>query len=235
MSALAGLLEVVFPPSCMACDAVLRSTRSFCEECAPLLLEVGPVHCSRCAEPGLFPAGRCPRCVKARPRFDRAFAPYEHDGAIARAIHRFKYEDRPELAGPLAELLARESHGFLSAAPAQVCPIPLHGARYRARRYDQATLLAAALCSARPGLVLADGLLLRTRATERQVGLSDEARIANVRGAFEARGGVPSVLLIDDVMTTGATADAAARALKAAGVVRVEVLTLCRAKRVFSA
>ena len=234
MSALAGLLEVVFPPSCMACDAVLRARGFFCEDCAPLLLEVGPVHCARCSEPGLFPRALCPRCMKTRPRFDRAFAPYEHDGAIARAIHRFKYEDRPELAGPLAELLELESRPFLSTAPVHVCPIPLHGARYRARRYDQATLLAAALCSVRPGLVLADGLLVRTRATERQVGLSDEARIANVRGAFEARGGVASVLLVDDVMTTGATADAAARALKGAGVRCVEVLTLCRAKRVFS-
>lgn len=233
MSALHALLEVVFPPACVACDAVLLGGRFFCELCAPLLLAVGPVHCGRCAEPGLFPKGMCPRCRKRRPQFHRAFAPYEHDGAIARAIHRFKYEDRPELSGQLGELLWLQSKPFLASAPLHVCPIPLHQRRYRERRYDQATLLANELCLRDRRLVLADHLLKRTRATERQVGLSDAARVANVRDAFEARGGVDAVLLVDDVMTTGATASSAARALERAGVKRVEVLTLCRAKRVF--
>jgi ComF family protein len=231
--ALSGLLEVFFPNACVACDAVLLRGRFFCEACAPLLLPVGPVHCARCAEPGAFPGGRCPRCLKNRPRFQRAFAPYEHDGAIARAIHRFKYEDRPELAGPLAELLWLQSKDFLSAAPVHVCPIPLHLQRYRERRYDQATLLANELCLRDGRLLLADHLLERTRATHRQVGLSDAARVRNVTGAFEARSGIDSVLLVDDVMTTGATAGAAAGALLEAGVRRVEVLTLCRARRVF--
>ncbi len=234
MTRLLGLLEVMFPHACVACDAVLVGGRFFCEACAPLLLTVGPIHCARCAEPGHFPPrGLCPRCAKKLPAFDRAFAPYEHDGAIARAIHRFKYEDRPELAGPLGELLHLQSPAFLENAPRHVCPIPLHTRRYRERRYDQATLLANELCLRDGRFVLADDLLTRERATLRQVGLSDEARIANLRGAFEARGGVGSVLLVDDVMTTGATASEAARALHGAGVKRVEVLTLCRAKRVF--
>ncbi|MBK7857554.1 MAG: ComF family protein [Archangiaceae bacterium] len=227
------MLEVLFPSACVACDAVLSRGRFFCADCAPLLLEVGPVHCGRCAEPGRFADGVCPRCRKVQPDFHRAFAPYEHDGAIARAIHRFKYEDHPELAGPLGALLSERSADFLARAPVHVCPIPLHARRYRERRYDQATLLAAALCRARPGLTLADGLLERHRATERQVGLSDEARVRNVSGAFTARSGVEAVLLIDDVLTTGATASAAARALRRVGVRRVEVLSLCRATRVF--
>ena len=233
MTRLLGLVEVMFPASCVACDAVLLSGKFFCEACAPLLLEVGPVHCARCAEPGRFASGLCPRCAKRRPKFHRAFAPYEHDGALARAIHRFKYEDRPELAGPLAELLWLQSKPFLDRAPVHVCPIPLHDGRYHERRYDQATLLANELCLRDGRLTLADGLLTRVKATKRQVGLTDAQRIANLRDAFEARGGVEAVLLIDDVMTPGATASAAAQALKARGVGRVEVLTLCRAKRVF--
>jgi ComF family protein len=234
MTALSPLLEVMFPTACCACDAVIARGRFFCEACEPLLLPVGPVHCTRCAEPGSYPRGLCPRCVKTRPRFARAFAPYEHDGAIARAIHRFKYDDRPKLAGPLAELLHGESAAFLEGAPVHVCPIPVHEARYRERRYDQATLLANELCLRDGRLQLADNLLERVRPTLRQVGLSDADRIENVKGAFEARGGVEKVLLVDDVMTTGATASEAARALLAAGVKRVEVLTLCRAKRVFT-
>ncbi|MBL8949931.1 MAG: ComF family protein [Myxococcaceae bacterium] len=230
---LEGLIEVMFPRACVACDAVLLQGKFFCEDCEPLLLTVGPVHCLRCAEPGRFVNGLCPRCAKKRPAFERAFAPFEHDGAIARAIHRFKYEDRPELAGPLGELLWLQSPDFLEHAPKHVCPIPLHDGRYRARRYDQATLLANELSLRSGRLVLADDLLVRRRATKRQVGLSDAQRIANVRGAFEARGGVTSVLLVDDVLTTGATAAEAARALHAAGVKVVEVLTLCRAKRLF--
>lgn len=236
MSVLGGLLEVAFPPACVACDAVLgTAARFFCDDCEPLLLSVGPVHCSRCAEPGAFPKGLCPRCVRQRPKFVRAFAPYEHDGAIARAIHRFKYEDRPELAGPLGALLFKESAAFLERAPVCVVPIPLHAERYRARRYDQATLLAVELCRQDARFSLGDGLLRRTRATTRQVGLSDEARVANVRGAFVAGGAAEAVLLVDDVLTTGATASAAAEALRGAGAERVEVLTLCRAKRLFSA
>jgi ComF family protein len=234
MSLLAEVLDVVFPPACAACDAVLGARRFFCEGCEPLLLETGPVHCARCGEPGLFPAELCPRCRKQRPAFARAFAPYEHDGAIAKAVHRFKYEDRPELSGPLARLLEVESRAFLDAAPVHVVPIPLHEGRYRARRYDQATLLAADLCRLDRRLVLCDEVLMRVRETQRQVGLSDEARVKNVAGAFEARRPPAKVLLMDDVLTTGATADAAARALKRAGAARVEVLTLARAKRLLS-
>jgi ComF family protein len=229
-----AVLDVLFPPSCLSCDAVLRGQPFFCEDCEHLLLETGAIHCARCGEPGQFPQALCPRCVKHRPAFVRAFAPYEHDGAIAKAVHRFKYEDRPELSGPLARLLVRESAAFLSTAPRHVVPIPLHEARYRKRRYDQATLLAADLCREDSGRVLCDDVLSRRRATVRQVGLSDEQRVKNVEGAFEASGCPAEVLLVDDVLTTGATADAAARALKRAGAKRVEVLTLARARRLLA-
>ncbi len=231
MSIWEAVLNVVFPPSCVACDAVLVGRHFVCEDCEPLVLSIGPVHCSRCAEPGQFVRGLCPRCQKRKPTFLWAFAPYEHEGAIARAVHRFKYEDRPELSGPLAKLLYVEAKAFLDVAPVNICPIPVHGARYRKRRYDQATLLAVDLCREDKRLVLRDDILTRVRATQRQVGLSDDARIANVAGAFIATTPPPNVLLIDDVLTTGATAEAAAKALRQAGARRIEVLTLARARR----
>ena len=234
MTAPHPLMDVVFPPACAACDALLGSERFFCSECEPLLLTTGPVHCARCSEPGRFVDGLCPRCRRSRPAFARAFAPFEHDGAVTRAIHRFKYEDRPDLAGPLGQLLWLESRAFLERAPTWVCPIPLHGARYRQRRYDQATLLAAELCRLDARFELRDDLLTRRRATLRQVGLSDAARVQNVSGAFVASSAPARVLIIDDVVTTGATADAAARALKAAGAKRVEVLALARARRILT-
>lgn len=227
-----GLADVFLPPSCVACDEVLPGPGFFCAACAELVNETPEVACPRCAEPGRFPSGLCRACGSKPRDFERAFSPFEHSGAVAKAIHRFKYEDHPELARPLAGLLAVKSGAMLEALPGAVCPLPLHVTRFRERKFDQATLLAAELSKVtkRP---LVDGWLTRTRATSRQVGLTDEGREANVRGAFVAEG-VPrgaDVVLVDDVFTTGATAREAVRALKAAGAGRVFVLTLARATR----
>jgi ComF family protein len=149
---------------------------------------------------------------------------------MARAIHRFKYEDHPELAAPLAELLAGEARSFLDRSPASVVALPLHTRRYHARKYDQAQLLAGALAK-RTGREAPLGWLTRTRETQRQVGLSEADRAHNVARAFTAASVVKGqeVLLLDDVFTTGSTARAAATALREAGAVRVEVLTVARA------
>jgi ComF family protein len=149
---------------------------------------------------------------------------------VSRAIHRFKYEDHPELAEPLGELLANEARSFLSGAPALLVALPLHTRRFRERQYDQTQLLAGALARA-TGRRAPVGLLTRPRETKRQVGLSEVERARNVSEAFTASAAVAgqSLLLIDDVFTTGATARAATTALSAAGAVHVEVLTIARA------
>jgi ComF family protein len=166
------------------------------------------------------------------PPFTRAWAPFAHEGPVARAIHRFKYEDHPELAAPLAELLAEEARSFLSRAPALLVALPLHTRRFRERRYDQTQLLAGALATA-TGRRAPVGLLTRTRETRRQVGLSEAERAGNVAEAFSASPAVEgqALLLIDDVFTTGATTRAAALALREAGAVHLEVLTIARAYR----
>ncbi|MBI3181847.1 MAG: ComF family protein [Myxococcales bacterium] len=223
------MLDVIFPPSCVACGAVLPAPGHFCEACQPEVERLPRRCCPRCSEPGEFQGG-CPRCLARPPAFCRAFAPFTHQGAVARAIHRFKYEDHPELARPLAELLAGFAADFLEGAPRLVAAIPLHERRFRARKYDQAMLLAVEL-SKRVDGGAARELLVRTKDTGRQVGLSDQAREANVAGAFAAVGSAAglSVLLLDDVLTTGATARAAASALLDAGAREVQVLTLARA------
>lgn len=227
-----GLLELVYPPICVACDEVLPEAAFFCEDCEALVLDVPAPRCRSCAEPGAFPNARCPRCEQRPPPFVSAFAPLEHDGAVARAIHRYKYEQRSDLARPLASLLASMSAEFFRRATGPLVPIPLHRERFRERGYDQTTLLAVELGALlrRP---VRDEWLVRQRATVRQVGLDEAARDSNLRGAFAAGPGVTGqdVVLLDDVYTTGATASEATRTLLASGARQVFVLTLARARR----
>lgn len=223
-----SLAEIFFPPACLACAQVLGATAFFCPSCAETLEPLPEPRCRQCSEPGDFKRGRCSRCTARPPPFERAVAPFSHQGAIARAIHELKYEDHPELAFRLAQLLAR-AEPSLAGGFELLCPIPLHEKRFRARKFDQAQLLAAALAR-QTGLRCAPALT-RWRQTTRQVGLTESERELNVAGAFRAAEVVRGqrVLLIDDVFTTGATARAAASALRQAGARQVAVLTVARA------
>lgn len=227
------VLDAVFPERCVGCDVLLPQPRSyFCEDCAHEVEEIPMPACVWCNEPGVHEGHLCMRCTRTPPKFKFAFAPFEHSGAMARAIERFKYEGHPELARPLGSMLVARSSIFLGQAPRLVVPIPLHAARYRERGYDQTALLAVEVARAAK-LELRDQALTRVKPTSRQVGQSDEEREANVAGVFEATLAVVGarLLLVDDVLTTGATANEAASALLAAGAIEVQVLTLARAVR----
>lgn len=226
-----AVADVVWPPSCVVCDEVIDGPGGFCEACAPEVVELPAEHCSRCAEPGAFHGGRCERCSTTEVPFEQAFAPFEHEGAVARAIHRLKYEDQSHLGRSLGLLLAHTAREALQQMPGTLVPLPLHDARFRERKFDQAALLTHALAQATSRPVALEWLQ-RTRDTPRQVGLEEDAREANVRGAFSAPSAVrgEDVVIIDDVLTSGATAREAARTLRAAGAGRIFVLTLARAR-----
>jgi ComF family protein len=227
--AFADLVDIFFPPACAACGAVTPGPEAFCLGCELDLERLPEQHCLRCSEPGSFERGHCPRCELRPPLFAPAFAPFLHQGPIARAIHQFKYEDHPELAPTLAALLAREARAFIDAAPGILCAIPLHRSRLRRRQYDQAQLLAQQL--AHQTQRATGDCLRRIRNTRRQVGLTEAQREQNVAGCFEAHGewSGKSVLLLDDVFTTGATARTAASVLRAAGAAEIQVLAIARA------
>lgn len=222
------LLHLLFPPRCAACDAVGESP--FCAVCAETLVPL-PSGCPVCSAPApdfALPAlkpRRCRSCRERAPPFALASAPWLHGGALAEAIHRLKYEGHSELARPLGVL-------FEASAPPRcdvLVPIPLHPRRLRNRGFDQARLLAEAM-AARFGLRVAP-LLQKVRETGPQVGRDRLSRERNVRGAFGADPRISGlrVCLVDDVLTTGATASAAAAACLAGGAARVEVRTLARA------
>jgi len=226
------LLEAVpallFPDRCGACEALCEGP--FCSPCSETLLPV-PAGCPLCGAPGdeaLLPTlrpRRCARCRKDPPSYARAQAAFLHGGALAEAIHRLKYEGREELARPLGTLFA----GCEPPRADVVAPIPLHATRLRERGYDQAALLARE-AGRRFGLPVRF-LLVRVRPTRQQVGLDRTRREENVRASFRALRFAAGlrVCLVDDVLTTGATASEAGRALLAAGAIRIEVRTLARA------
>jgi ComF family protein len=185
---------------------------------------LAPPRCAACDAPCALLAAFCPSCAETaeRPPEDdpRDVAAFLYGGAVARAITRFKYERRPDLARPLGDLLARavELHGG-ALADTLVVPVPLHKARLAERGFNQAALLAARVAR-RLGMATRPLLLARDRDTPQQARLDRRARMESVAGAFRVR--EPdrvlgrAVLLVDDVRTTGATLDACERALLAA-------------------
>ena len=234
MSLVAELLALVFPPACAGCGDLLEREAPFCELCTLATEPVPLPACHRCSEPVEEP-GPCLRCRRAPPPFVTARAAFVHTGPLARAIHRFKYEGHSGLALPLARALSSACGAWLASLEAAgrapvLVPVPLHRGRLLRRGYDQAALLARALSGA-TGLPLRPGLLRRVRATRRQVGLTEAERIANLHGAFAVVERAPPgpLVLVDDVLTTGATARAASGALREAGARPVYVLTLARA------
>ena len=219
-----ALLELVYPPRCAACGEDVLA-EPFCAPCAEAVDPVSP-GCGRCGLPG--PLDPCGACLASPPAQVALAAGGAFGGPLADAIHALKYGGRPALARPLGRWLA----GRASVPPgARVVAVPLARGRRIARGYDQAALLADAFaCAARAPRLRA--ALRRVRETPPQVGLGREARRRNVAGAFTAGPGCAclDLVLVDDVVTTGATADAAARALLAAGARSVRVVALARAE-----
>jgi ComF family protein len=202
------------------------------------LASIAPPRCAACDLPVDILAVFCPECARGVQRLtlgerESAMAAFAYGGPIARAIARFKYEERPDLARPLADLLWRAVEPLKETlAGAIVIPVPLHPLRLAERGYNQSSLLASRL-SRRLESACLPLALARIRDQARQATLDRQARQANVRGAFSVRQperirGRP-VLLVDDVRTTGATLDACAQCLVGAGAGSVRSAVLARA------
>jgi ComF family protein len=176
----------------------------------------------------------CGNCLETRPRFEKACAYGPYDGELRELIHLLKYEQVTPAANVLGGMLAEAISKLEIRGPMLMIPVPLHHSKRRQRRFNQAELLARAAQKRSPiaGAELATNLLLRTRATVSQIGLTRPQRAENIRGAFqvEYRGRIAgqNVLLIDDVLTTGTTASECARVLRKAGAEKVWVATVAR-------
>jgi ComF family protein len=228
-----GTLDLIFPPQAIDGGSAMAGGLS-AEAWSRIQFLDGPV-CDGCGAPFEFDIGsRCAACL-AKPRaFDAARAACLYDETSRGPILKLKHADRLDLAPLFARWLSRAGRELVEAADA-IAPVPLHPSRLLSRRYSQAAEIARPL-SRLSGVAYLPDALVRRRATATQGGKSGSGRRRNVAGAFE----VPArrahqvagkrILLIDDVMTTGATAEGCARALKAAGAVRVDVAVVARVK-----
>ena len=217
---IARALDLLYPPRCVGCAAF---GHNLCENCAgELLTASGPGRCGRCGV-RRDDEGRCPDCSLWRD-LDGARAAVEMTGAARRVVHGLKFSGIRDLADDMAAALVPVVNAL---APDAILPIPLHRSRRRQRGFNQAEVLFERL-----GWPPAPGRLDRVRATASQVGLSAGERRENVAGAFRYRGPDlkgATVAVLDDVVTTGATAGECARVLREHGAARVYALAYARA------
>ncbi|HMF05856.1 MAG TPA: ComF family protein [Methylocella sp.] len=229
--------DIVFPPSCLCCRKSTETEGALCSACWAQVRFIERPFCNRLGTPFAMDYGSdemlSPEAVSDPPVYARARAvAHFDDGPVRQLVHRLKYYDRMELAKPIGNWMTRAGRELLEEAELLV-PVPLHRARLTARRFNQAHVLAKAV-SERCGVPVDHFVLARVKPTPPQVGLSRAQRALNLQGAFQIAEGMGAriegraIVLIDDVMTSGATANAASRALLRGGAKRVDVLVFAR-------
>lgn len=235
-----GLLDLIYPPKCLVCGVPL-SENTLCESCLQAIQTVTPPFCWQCGAPTVLAQPLCLLCQKGfEPPWDWSHTLGWYTGSLRTAIHRLKYAERTALAAPLAKLLAASFSAekipekATQAGPFAfdiVVPVPLHPKRVRERGYNQAERIAYHLAK-QQGWGLETRGIRRVRATRSQTALGASARRENVAGAFEVthpnRFKGLSVLVIDDVLTTGATLGEVALQIRSCGARRVWVMALAR-------
>ena len=226
-----AFIDILFPPRCLICK---RNTikQEICSRCMASFKPIISPLCILCGAPFLTEGDdnhHCGNCIKENPLFDIAASQFHYDDKLSLAIQMLKYSKKSSLAAPLGKLLS--GHPITENKFDLVIPVPLHLSRLRERGFNQSQLIAKELgrnisCNVNASI------LERIKPTLPQVGMKRKERVLNVRGAFQLRkdGSLrgKSILLIDDVFTTGATVSECSRILKKGGAKTVSVLTLAR-------
>ncbi len=230
--------DVVLPPLCLSCRTIVSAPGSLCPACWRAITFLAPPLCAACGLPFELDAGPgavCAACAGMASPVRRARAVFRYDDSSKPLVLRFKHADRLEGAPAFARWMARAGAELVADADL-VAPVPLHRWRLLARRYNQAALLALAL-GRESGLPAIPDLLVRRRPTPSMGRMNRRERESNVKGAFAMAPGRAAavagrtVLLVDDVLTTGATVGECAKVLLKAGAAAVDVLTLGRVVR----
>src|SRR5437016_10476688 len=227
-------LDIALPTLCVSCREPVDG-EGVCAACWARLSFIERPYCPRLGIPFVYDPGPDMLSMKAiasPPAYQRARAAVRYDDVARTLVHSLKYQDRTDLAPAMGRWMARAGQELLADADVLV-PVPLHWRRGWSRRYNQSGALARVI-SRQSGVKLASEALRRIRATEQQIGLSRPQRASNVQGAFKVAADRMAdiqgrrVVLIDDVLTSGATTDACARALLRAKAAQVDVLVFAR-------
>jgi len=231
-----AVVDGVLPPRCLACGTIVDEPDALCSSCWAGMRFFAPPWCAVCGLPFPHPMGEeavCADCARQKPSWDRARAVMRYDKHSRHLVLALKHGDRTHVARALGRWMGRAGAELLQGAD-MIVPVPLHWTRLFTRRYNQAGLLAHAVRAAGGPPVMADWLVRRRR-TPSQGRLGPVARVRNVRGAFAVRRGCDvkgkRIVLVDDVLTTGATVEECARVLRRGGAAFIGVLTLSRAVR----
>jgi ComF family protein len=228
------VLDVALPTLCVACREPVDG-EGVCAQCWAKLSFIARPFCPRLGVPFVYDPGPellSMEAIASPPAYARARAAVRYDDVAKTLVHALKYQDRTDLAPAMGRWMARAGQELLNEAD-WLIPVPLHWRRAWHRRYNQSGALARAI-ERQSGIKVRGELLRRVRATEQQVGLSRPQRASNVQGAFKVSADRQSevqgrrVVLIDDVLTSGATVDACARALLRAKAATVDVLVFAR-------
>lgn len=226
------LLDQLYPPLCLHCDQPVARADALCAGCFRALRLISAPRCPVLGVPfavDLGPEARSAAALADPPPFQRSRSAVVYDATARKLVGRLKYADRPEVARFCARLMAAAGADLWAGQPLLV-PVPLHRSRQLRRRYNQSIELARALGRV-TGLAVDTGLVLRSRATPQQVGLSASARARNVAGAFSVppaaaiRAAGRRVVIVDDVITTGSTVRAVTQALRRAGFADIDVIS----------
>jgi ComF family protein len=227
-------LDIALPTLCVSCHEPVTGD-GLCATCWSQLSFIAPPYCARLGIPFVYDPGPgllSMEAIASPPAYRRARAAVRYDDVARTLVHALKYQDRTDLAPTMGRWMARAGDELLKDADALI-PVPLHWQRSWSRRYNQSGALARVI-AAQAGIPVWGDVLRRTRQTRQQVGLSRAERSRNVQGAFgvaaEKKPAVQGrrVVLIDDVLTSGATVDTCARALLRAGAASVDVLVFAR-------
>jgi ComF family protein len=231
------ILDVLLPPLCLVCDEPVGGAATLCPTCWGKIQFIAPPLCACCGAPFDIPAGEgmlCGHCLTTPPRYRTARSAMLYDDASRKLVLGFKHGDRTHAARALSAWMQRAGGEALMQVDTLI-PVPLHRWRLFKRRYNQAAMLARHI-AANVGKEVWVDALLRVRPTPSQGHRKRKERQENVRGAFalspryDCAGKV--VMLVDDVLTTGATVEECSRVLLDAGAKEVHVLTLSRVKSV---
>jgi ComF family protein len=227
-------LDIALPTLCVACREPVDGD-GVCATCWAKLSFIAPPFCPRLGIPFVYDPGPGMLSMEAiadPPAYTRARAAVRYDDVARTLVHALKYQDRTDLAPAMGRWMARAGRELLADADVLV-PVPLHWKRGWSRRYNQSGALARVI-ERQTGVKLSSEALRRVRPTQQQIGLSRKERASNVQGAFKVAADRQSlihgrrVVLIDDVLTSGATVDACARALLRAKAASVDVLVFAR-------